>query len=54
MALIVLAVLSAVAVSVGVGMVFVPAGVICGGLLGLAGCYLTAYVKAKGVARETP
>ena len=47
MALIVYAVLSAVVVSVGVGMVFVPAGVICAGLLGLAGCYAAAYLKAK-------
>lgn len=52
--MIVVAALSALVVAVGVGMVFVPAGVICAGVLGLVGCYSVAYVKAKGVVRETP
>ena len=48
------AALSAVVVSVGVGLVFVPAGVIVAGLFGLVGCWSVAYVKAKGTVREAP
>lgn len=33
-------------ISVGVGMVYLPAGLIAGGLLGLAGLYVGAYLRA--------
>ena len=54
MALIVGAVVSAAVVCVGMGLVFVPAGVIVAGLFGLVGCWSVAYVKAKGTVREAP
>jgi hypothetical protein len=35
-------------VAVGVGLIYVPAGVIVGGLLGIGGCYVWSYLAAKG------
>lgn len=41
---VVLAVLSALAVAAGVGLIYLPAGVIAAGLLGMGGCYVWAYL----------
>lgn len=43
----ILAVLGALVVAIGVGMVFLPAGVIAAGVELLAGAYLVAYLEAK-------
>ena len=39
-----LAVVSAVSIAVGAGLWFFPAGLIVGGLLGLGGAYIVAYL----------
>lgn len=36
-----------VLVVVGVGLIYLPAGVITAGLCGLIGCYVAAYFKAQ-------
>lgn len=41
---VVLAVLSALLLAVGVGLIYIPAGVIAAGLLGMGGCYVWAYL----------
>lgn len=41
---VVLAVLSAIVLAMGVALVYLPAGVIAAGLLGLGGCYVWAYL----------
>lgn len=45
--LIVLAVLGVLTVAFGVGLIYLPAGVITGGLELVAGAYVAAYLKAK-------
>lgn len=42
-----LAVLGALAVAVGVGLVFVPAGVIVAGVEALCGAYVIGYLEAR-------
>lgn len=46
-----LAVLGALAIAVGVGMVFLPAGVIVAGVEALAAAYVIRYLEAR---REAP
>lgn len=43
-----LAVLSALLIVVGVGLVYLPAGLITAGASGLAGAYVIAYLSARG------
>jgi hypothetical protein len=45
--LIVLAVLGALTVAAGIGLVYLPAGVIAVGVEMLAGCYVIGYLKAR-------
>lgn len=42
-----LAVISALAIAAGVGLVYLPAGLIVGGLEGLGGAYVIGYLKAR-------
>jgi hypothetical protein len=48
MALILAALLSAAVVAIGVGLIYLPAGVITAGMFGLAAVYVAMYVKARG------
>jgi len=43
----VLAVLSALVVAVGIGMIYLQAGVIAAGVEGLAGAYVLRYLEAR-------
>lgn len=45
--LVVLAVLGALMVAAGIGLVYLPAGVIAAGVLLLAGAYVIGYLKAR-------
>jgi hypothetical protein len=45
--LVVLAVLGVLAIAVGVGMIYLPAGMIAAGVEVLTGCYIIGYLKAK-------
>lgn len=46
----VLAILGALAVAVGAGLVYLPAGLIVGGVEALAGAYVIAYLRARRAA----
>lgn len=48
MALVLVALVSSAVVAVGVGLIYLPAGVITAGLFGLAATYAAMYVKARG------
>lgn len=51
---VVLAVLGSAAVAVGVGLAYLPAGVIVGGLEMLASAYAVAYLMARREAKGAP
>lgn len=44
---VVIAVLSALCIAVGVGMVFLPAGIVTAGVLGMCGAYVAAYLGKR-------
>ena len=46
-----LAAISAAVLAVGVGLIYLPAGVITAGLAGLAAAYAIAYISARGRSR---
>lgn len=46
-----IAILFAAVTAVGVGLIYLPAGVICAGLFGLAGVYTARYLKVHGGAK---
>lgn len=50
-ALLALAIASTLAIALGAGLLALPAGLIVGGLEGLAGVYVAAYLTARGGRR---